>query len=218
MKTFIAAGALALTAAAADAATIDFTDRSVWSSAASTTTVLGSTVSLSSSGGVINFAQNFDGARTGVCLGFGGTLACGSDGLGVGDDEISQTQTLTESVTVAFSNALRVVSVSFLDLFLAGDGSDLESAEIYFNNDISTLISLPALQATGNNRPGFASYSLSDMIVTSITFRSALSNDNLGRADYALASIEVAPVPLPAAAWMLLAGLGGLVALRRRAA
>jgi hypothetical protein len=30
-------------------------------------------------------------------------------------------------------------------------------------------------------------------------------------------SIAVSPVPLPAAGWMLLAGIGGIVALRRRA-
>lgn len=46
---------------------------------------------------------------------------------------------------------------------------------------------------------------------------SALSISNTGAVgQFRVSSVDVAPVPLPAAGWMLLAGVGGMIALRRR--
>ncbi|SEA95070.1 VPLPA-CTERM sorting domain-containing protein [Rubrimonas cliftonensis] len=210
IKTVTMAAAITLAAGVASAATIDFTDRSVWNSAASTTSVFGATVSISATGGAINFTQDYDRSKTGVCDGFGGALACVSDGLGVTDDEITTEGSMVQTATVSFSSAVFVKGFSFLDLYLATDGSDLETAKIYFNDDMSTMISFAALQTPSANQPGFVVGLANVAPVTSITFFAAPSNDNLGNPDYSLASIEVAPVPLPAAAWMLLAGLAGM--------
>ncbi|WP_245624832.1 VPLPA-CTERM sorting domain-containing protein [Jannaschia seosinensis] len=38
----------------------------------------------------------------------------------------------------------------------------------------------------------------------------------IGNDEFTVASIDVAPVPLPAAGWMLIAGLGGIATMRRR--
>jgi hypothetical protein len=40
--------------------------------------------------------------------------------------------------------------------------------------------------------------------------------DGIGNDKFTVASIDVTPVPLPAAGWMLLAGVGGIAAIRRR--
>jgi hypothetical protein len=213
MKSVVTAAVFLASAHAAQALSIDFTDRSVWNSASSTTTVAGATVSLSSTGGTVNFTQNFDGDKAGVCIGFGGPLACKSDGAGVNDDEISTAQ-IVETLTVRFSQSLAVTGVSFLDLFLSSDQSELERAEVYFNDDLSTLVSFAAQQVIGT-KAGFAQYMLPWIIADSMTFRAAASNDKVGVADFALASIEVSAVPLPAAGWMLIAGVGALAAAGR---
>jgi hypothetical protein len=197
------------------AATIDFTDRSVWSSANSTDRVAGANVSLSSTGGMISFQQNFDRSRTPACAGFGGELACDSDGLGVSGDEISTSDRRIQTVTVAFSSAVKVTGFSFLDLYIASDGADTEQADVFLDGHVSTNLMFEAIERFDGDAAGFAHYSIHPVVVTALTFRALRTNDNLGVADFALAAVEVAPVPLPAAGWMLVAALAGLAGLRR---
>ena len=54
------------------------------------------------------------------------------------------------------------------------------------------------------------------IFATVIRFTMLSSNDNYGFADGALAGIGLAAVPVPAAGLMLMGGLAGLGALRRR--
>ena len=215
---FAAASAFILAGlcAPAHAVSIDFTDRSVWSSAASTTTVLGALVTLSSNpAGQINFNQDFDGAP--ALSPFCGEFACVSDGLGVRDDEITTTETFTQSVTVSFSKAVRVVGFAFLDLFVSRDGGTREVAQVAFDGGPVSL-SFDAVETVGGGRPGFLRVAIPGVTASSITFTADLGNDAVGRADFALAGIDVAPIPLPAAGWMLVGALGGMALLRRKRA
>ncbi|SEA63936.1 VPLPA-CTERM sorting domain-containing protein [Rubrimonas cliftonensis] len=199
----VLAGFLA-SATAASAATIDFTDASVWSSGASTQTVFGSTVSLSASGGAINFTP-FDGGAAVP------GLASINDGVGVNDDEVSPRETLT----VMFSAPLFLTAVSFLDLFIAPDGSEEEFA--IGSSDGAMLFTVSAVQDAAAGEPGFATYVLpTPTVVSSITFTVGGTNDAQGVPDFALASLDVEAVPLPATAWMLLAGVAGIGYVSRR--
>jgi hypothetical protein len=228
------AAALVITAATAlaggaQAATlIDFTDRSVWSgvdgTATSSASYGGLTVGLTSNpANRLNFTQPFDSqGPAAYCLEKGGRLACDSDGVGVIDDEItnddSEVTPPRQSITVTFSKVKRVLSFEFLDLFFAGDeeGPDHEVAMVYVNgnrDDTRSFSAVDRIVLDGGYK--FVANPFGNLNINSLTFFADSTNDTLARPDYALAAISVAPVPLPAAGWLLLAGIGGLGALRR---
>lgn len=192
------------TAVAANAATIDFTNPAVWVDGSSTATVLGATVSLSSVGGDI--AQS-------APIGPIGSLMGGSDGLGIGpDDEVGP----NESITVSFSAPLLVTGFFFLDLYKSPISSDLESVIATFST--GDVIEIFGVQAKGF---GFVDYSaFLPVYATSVTFTPGAGNDDRGLADFALAgvSVDVQPIPLPPAAWMLLASMAGITILGARKA
>jgi hypothetical protein len=226
---FLAAALLAAGVAQATTSIpeIDFTDRDVWKTPIMPQTLFGGTaaesvVTLSAVGGTINFAQNFDGVRTGVCTDSGGVLACDSDGLGVGDDEISIPGgvAVTEEVTVSFSNAVILQGLHFLDLFKHLDGSALESALVFVDGS-STALEFEATQTSTGNMPGYLFKALATpvRVMSSLRFVPGEGNDGVGRPDFALAAIDVAPVPLPLGAALMLTAVGGLgLWSRRRAA
>jgi len=220
-----AVGAVAA-AGSAGAATLDFTDRGQWngSSGGATSSVdYGWFTAAIATDPVqsATFTENFDGPQSSsYCQANGGPLACQSDGLGIVDDEISAGQ----SVTVTFSRALQVVGLHFLDLFTSSRGT--EEAWLTLNgNDsvIHTFLGTETLRASsgiaGDTRPGRLPLRRGDFRgVTSMTFFGpSIVGDN-GDNDYALAGIQVAPIPLPAAGWLLLGALGALggVAAKRR--
>ena len=81
---------------------------------------------------------------------------------------------------------------------------------------------ITAQSAAGNNTyDGYSTGALTGGATTSLTFVAGPLNDrgagsSDGLPDFALASIHVASVPLPAAGLLLLGGLGALGAAKRR--
>lgn len=105
-------------------------------------------------------------------------------------------------VTLTFDREVRFSAVNFS----SWDASD--SFDLFVDG---TLVSPEERSADG---AGF--YSLAGILGSSISF-GADAGLLAGFDSFRVASLEVAPVPVPAAGFLLLAGLGGLATLRRRA-
>ncbi len=196
---------------AANAYVIDFTDAGTGTSGS----IFNGTVSWQMTGsGFLNNSQAFDGNSAPAGTG----LAFETDGYGVGrnDDEITTYSNQNmEWIRVTFSAPVLVNAIAFLDLFQAADGTSQEVGIATINGGFP-VISLYANDIAGTGASGFVGASFAAISVTEIFFTVLSSNDSLGFADGALAGIGLAPVPVPAAGVLLLGGLGGLAALRRR--
>ena len=194
---------------AASAHVIDFTDSGTGTSGA----VLGGSVTWTmTANGMLNNSQLFDGNAVPT----GTPLAFQTDGYGVGlkDDEITTTSRSQEVITLTFSAPTLIDAIYFLDLFVAKDGSSKEIGVATF--DGLTSVQLVAQDIARSGAGGFVAATFAPILATVIKFTVLSSNDSLGFADGALAGVGIAPVPVPAAGLMLLGGLGGLAALRRR--
>lgn len=207
--------AVALSAAASNAAVIDFTNAST----GHTGTIFNGTVTWTmSSNGYLNNSQAYDGnVKPTTSAG----LSFQTDGYGVGknDDEITTSPMKQEWIDVSFSKPVLINAVYFLDLFISKDLQTWEVGQASVNGG-SPIFSVAAQDViTGNpaTRPGgFASATFKPVYASTIRFTILSSNDTYGFADGALAGIGLAPIPVPAAGLMLVGGLGGLAALRRR--
>jgi len=198
----VSAGLMAL-ATSASAAIIDFTDLATGTSG----DVLGVSWNLTSSG-VLNNAQGYDGALPTPPADW--ELALDRDGYGVGDDEISYIDT-SEWVKITFDSWVKVSAVAFLDLFLGTSTQEVA----YATDNYGTITQVDSTFAPFLGG-GFAEADVDSVWIKSLVFTVADGNDPYGNADGALAGIEVAAVPIPAAGFMLLGALGGLTAIRRR--
>ncbi|MBI1365909.1 MAG: hypothetical protein GC153_08120, partial [Alphaproteobacteria bacterium] len=105
MATMVAVGAFAF-AGAANAAILDFTDP--------TTPLSTAAYTVTSTGGVITNSQPQDGSTCATKL---PVLACEVDGLGVTDDEVTNTIRTGESLTITFNQDVAIDGIALLDLF-----------------------------------------------------------------------------------------------------
>lgn len=198
--------AIAMTTGAASALVLDFT-----SSATGTSGVLdsGVTWSLTASGGALNSSQAFDGADMESMP--AEDLAFDLDGVGVGDDEISNSASGLQELILSFSAPTAVTGFAFLDLFIDGSRPLGESGMVNANGEIFSVAAQSAVGVNG----GFAEL-LTTFVTDELIFTVDTTNDGVGVADGALAAVYLAPVPLPAGGLLLLGALGGLGIARRR--
>ena len=215
-----AAGLVLATGVASASTLIDFTSAATGTSGS----VGGVNWTMSSNVGIVNNSQLFDGQDSLASLA-GTGLAFQRDGYGVrstidaqrNDDEISSMRGGMEAITLTFSKAVKLTSVAFLDLFMPANSKIGEVG--YARLSDGTVLSFAGsdiANANGSRRAGYAGSAFAGLVTTSISFYIGLTNDAKGVADGALASISVAPVPVPAAGLLLTAGLGGIAAVRRR--
>lgn len=147
-------------------------------------------------------------------------LALTYDGIGVGvqDDEVTNP---SEFLELVFSEVTTVTGIWVLDLFKFGadteqTGDDFtESLLVWFGGrdgalDAPDAVLMATSDAFQNGGWGFLSL---DFTGTRLTLGAGSGNE-VGDPDFALAAVQV--VPLPAAGFLLLGGLGGLAALKRR--
>lgn len=123
-------------------------------------------------------------------------LTQNSNGLGVtgwGDSSAQLDGIVDESITFTFDYAVRLVSVSFSSFGWFDD------ADIYVNG--------VKVENESSSNP----YYFGNVIATSFTIGADGSSDN-----FRIKNFKVAPVPLPAAGFLLLGGLAGLGALSRK--
>jgi len=162
-----------------------------------TGTIEGTSYDLTGTPYAPNTNQAFDGNNS---LKVSSGLTLDNDGVGISNDEVSTSQTLM----LDFGKAVRITALSFLDIFGA------ENALVTFGNGQS--LSVTAQGLTG----GYALSSL-NIVTDSIAFTApaGLSDDAVN--DFALASVSVSAVPVPAAAFLFAPALLGFMGLRRKA-
>jgi hypothetical protein len=177
------------------------------------------TYNLAGSGGDLGVSEVFTvvgGPAANVTAGSAGILNGGlasltqtGAGLGVnGRPDLNPNQIdgsplfSSEYITISFAWAVRLVGFT-----LGGvDGNDNYDIRINGGSFTNGLVALV------NNTVGVNN-------VTSFRVRASgtpFQDGVFGNDEFTIASVTVAPVPVPAAGVMLLAGLGGLAALRRR--
>ncbi len=216
LKSSLVAAAICAAPVTASATILDFTTLSTFdsiSSSGASGSGLGYTFTLTTNpADQLTFAESVTGPTCAM-------LACEFDGLGVTDDEIT-TNGITQSITITFDREVVLTGLFFLDLFISPDQSSIEEAELSIDGGATINPGLVALEVfdNGATTSGFAYYSGLSYSGTSFTFTSSNTNDNIGFADYALAGIQVAAVPLPAGMLLLGGALGALGFARRRKA
>lgn len=171
---------------------------------------------LSSTNGNINLFTDggYDGSDNSICASSGGQFACGTDGIGIDDDEIGEDQAgIIETLTLTFDSAVNISGFHFLDLYKV---SGTEQATVVI--DGNSLFTVDATQGAGVG--GYAVSVINSMIGTTIVFTAESNSGVQDNTDnnYGLAGVNVSAVPIPAAAWLFVSGLLGLVGYSRKKA
>lgn len=218
LLTAVAAGALVGGASVASASIIDFTDDDAYFVQSETTAsgfIDGIEWTITPSVTPLTYTKPGPGGP-----GIIEPLAGDNDGIGIIDDELSTTESTTQFVTLSFSQEVTITGVAFLDLFEAVQQDSNEVALLYagVGTGGTLLEEFEAMEMFQTNFGYMATETSAPYTGTAFTFAAALSNDNVGVADYALAGVQIAPIPLPAGALLLGTALGGLGLMRRRKA
>lgn len=233
---------------AANAALLDFTDLDTFTAPGATATtssasgMLGSikwTLTPSSTPMKYNFPVGSGGGLGGTDDGFDGVakpvgtgLTYDGDGIGITDDEISGSR---ETLTLSFSRAVRITGIHILDLFFSEDGQSPDNpgaGDLYEYVDVFDTVTnallatyradqllLNTAENNGGNAIGGYKFGGLNYEGKSLTFQMGmLGNRDDSTRDFALAGVEVSPIPVPAAGLLLLTALGGLALARRKSA
>lgn len=194
----------------ANASLIDFTDSS-WSNAITngtgTTATVGN-ITLTASNGSLTFNDS-DSERSGCLAGqTSHGLACAGDGIGIGNDEITESgthfNTSDQTITISFASAVDISNVSLLDLFGNENSGEIAVIDgLLFGPPVGNLGISGGYYATGFTKQNALSIVLQGNI------------DNFSDFSLAALNIEVSPVPLPGALLLFGSALLGLFGFKR---
>ncbi|GMR16443.1 MAG: hypothetical protein BMS9Abin31_0778 [Gammaproteobacteria bacterium] len=191
----------------AQAMLIDFTDKS-WEAAINAGTGTSATignVTLTANTGSLTFNRNDSGG----CKNGQPTngLQCDGDGIGINNDEI--TQGGSQQITVSFSEAVNINNILLLDLFANETGYELD-----WSKRTGEIAVIDGLFYSGPNplAGGYYATGITGQGITSIVFSGYLDRFS----DYALAGIDISPVPIPGAAILFGSALLGFFGFKRR--
>lgn len=145
-------------------------------------------------------------------------LAGDNDGVGVRSTEIRYG---TDYITVTFAQEVRLIGAYFLDLYINPDNGDKEVANISIGDAVDAAAGSLTAVANKSLRGAEDMYGYGELLGISLvgkqfTFFASDTNDQYGVPDFALAALDVAPVPLPAGLLLLPTAIGGLALARRR--
>lgn len=146
-----------------------------------------------------------------------GVLAGDNDGVGVITDEISFG---TDYVTITFAEEVSLIGAYFLDLY--DKVTSREVANISVGNSVgnpdASLDGYARKQGPANpeGEAGYGELLGLSLRGNQFTFFAGDWNDEYGTPDFALAGLDIAPVPLPAGMLLLPTAIGGMMLARRR--
>jgi hypothetical protein len=232
MKSKLIAAALVtgLASPAAASTILDFTSSAIGTGSTSGS-VANTTYNITAGGGSLTDALHFTNAGCPsqlACAPTGEKFDVGFGVSGKNDNEIDGINA-NEYVEVSFGRAVRLLGFAGMLTYSDSQSNGFETVDLWYSSDGgSTFSSVSALPQKDDNEPtgigddNFGTVGLAfrnDLFLRVDTVRFYAGGTNPfddGNANITAAGLEVAPVPLPAAGWMLLAGLGGMAALRRR--
>jgi hypothetical protein len=227
ITTGLATGIIAGGALSASAVTVDLTDinppgaYTTQTGAVASGTAGGVTWTITPSAGTLTYNGGSDAP------GMGDGLSGEGDGIGIsglGDrDEVDNLldDRPREFLNLKFDREVTLTGAFYLDLFQNPDTEALEQASLFagFGATGSALVSTDA-DVDAILGTGFASTGTISFTGTEFSFAPTGENDGLSLDNFALAGFSyeagMAPIPVPAAGFLLVGALGGLGLMRRR--